>query len=315
MKKLLRLLILGAPYVISLVGVAFAISPPFSTAWDSTYESIPADTEQESLGASRIRDLKQQLRLRLSQDLSWAGDGNDGFHNKVTLLEQASDPISQLDGTAVAGILYSKNVGGISELFFKTNTGVVNQITTGGAIASSVPAGAMFYTAGSTAPAGYVLGTGQAISRTGNPNLFSAIGTIYGSGDGSTTFNVPDCRARYIAGLDPGNATGRMTAAVTGGVSASSLDDTGGEQFHVLTAAEAPILSYTSVVHDPGHSHTIPFAAAGSIGGTGSTPVAGTTNTSVALTGITVTTSANAGGGAHNLLPPTIVENCIIKAG
>lgn len=54
---------------------------------------------------------------------------------------------------------------------------------------------------GSTIPAGWLLCDGQAVSRTTYPELFSVIGTTYGSGDGSTTFNVPDLRGRVITGV------------------------------------------------------------------------------------------------------------------
>lgn len=58
--------------------------------------------------------------------------------------------------------------------------------------------------AGGTAPDGWLLCHGQAVSRTEYPALFAAIGTTYGAGDGSTTFNVPDARGEFIRGLDAG---------------------------------------------------------------------------------------------------------------
>lgn len=58
--------------------------------------------------------------------------------------------------------------------------------------------------AGSVAPSGWLLCNGQAISRTTHKPLFDVIGTIYGAGNGSTTFNVPDLRGEFIRGLDNG---------------------------------------------------------------------------------------------------------------
>ncbi len=52
--------------------------------------------------------------------------------------------------------------------------------------------------AGTTAPDGWLMCFGQAVSRTTYANLFAKIGTIYGAGDGSTTFNLPDCRGRAL---------------------------------------------------------------------------------------------------------------------
>lgn len=68
----------------------------------------------------------------------------------------------------------------------------------------SVPAGTVNYAAGNTPPAGYLKCDGAQVSRTQYPELFAAIGTIYGPGDGSNTFNLPDLRGEFIRGLDDG---------------------------------------------------------------------------------------------------------------
>ena len=70
--------------------------------------------------------------------------------------------------------------------------------------ASGVPAGTIIWTARSTAPTGYLKANGAAVSRTTYADLFAAIGTQHGAGDGSTTFNVPDLRGEFIRGLDDG---------------------------------------------------------------------------------------------------------------
>lgn len=69
---------------------------------------------------------------------------------------------------------------------------------------NAVPPGTVSAFAGSTAPTGYLMCNGQAVSRTTYSRLFAAIGTTWGSGDGSTTFNVPDARGEFIRGLDDG---------------------------------------------------------------------------------------------------------------
>lgn len=66
------------------------------------------------------------------------------------------------------------------------------------------PAGTIDFFANSTAPTGYLAASGQAVSRTQYPELFAAIGTTYGAGDGSTTFNLPDLRGEFVRGLDGG---------------------------------------------------------------------------------------------------------------
>jgi microcystin-dependent protein len=73
------------------------------------------------------------------------------------------------------------------------------------------PAGTVIQFAGSSAPAGYLKANGNAVSRTAYAALFAAIGTTYGAGDGSTTFNLPDLRGEFVRGLDDGRGvdTGR----------------------------------------------------------------------------------------------------------
>ncbi len=67
-----------------------------------------------------------------------------------------------------------------------------------------VPTGGVFYFAASTPPPGYLECDGAAISRTEYADLFAITGTTYGSGDGSTTFNLPDLRGQFIRGFDNG---------------------------------------------------------------------------------------------------------------
>lgn len=90
-----------------------------------------------------------------------------------------------------------------------TNTG-------GGAL---VPIGTILEFAGSTAPANYLMCNGQAVSRTEYAELFLVIGTTYGSGNGSTTFNVPDRRGRVGvgAGQSPESSATTYTLGHTDG--------------------------------------------------------------------------------------------------
>lgn len=76
-----------------------------------------------------------------------------------------------------------------------------------------VPPGTIIDYAGATAPVGYLLCFGQAISRTAYARLFTALGTVWGSGDGSTTFNVPDLRGIATFGKDNmgGSTAGRIS--------------------------------------------------------------------------------------------------------
>lgn len=90
---------------------------------------------------------------------------------------------------------------------------------------SGVPAGAMMSFAGGTAPEDWLLCDGSAIDRTTYAALFTAIGTSFGIGDGSTTFNLPDFRGRTSVGMDNmgGASANRITNA-----QADTLGGTGG---------------------------------------------------------------------------------------
>ncbi len=83
---------------------------------------------------------------------------------------------------------------------------------------ASTPASTVIYVAQNTAPTGYLKANGAAISRTTYADLFAAIGTTFGTGDGSTTFNVPDLRGEFIRawddarGVDSGRSFGSAQA-------------------------------------------------------------------------------------------------------
>lgn len=70
-----------------------------------------------------------------------------------------------------------------------------------------MPAGSVIHVAMNTAPNGYLKADGTAVSRTTYDKLFTAIGTTYGTGDGSTTFNLPDLRGEFIRCWDDNKGT------------------------------------------------------------------------------------------------------------
>jgi hypothetical protein len=71
-------------------------------------------------------------------------------------------------------------------------------------VQQSVPIGGGLWTYAETAPAGWIFFQGQAVSRSENPALFAVLGTRFGVGDGSTTFNLPDERGEFFRGWDNG---------------------------------------------------------------------------------------------------------------
>ena len=75
-----------------------------------------------------------------------------------------------------------------------------------------VPAGSVVAFASNTAPSGFIKANGAAISRTTYADLFSVCGTTFGSGNGSTTFNVPDLRGEFLRGWDDARAVDNARA-------------------------------------------------------------------------------------------------------
>lgn len=71
-------------------------------------------------------------------------------------------------------------------------------------IPAATPAGSVIWFAANTAPTGYLKANGANVSRSTYAALFAAIGTTFGSGDGSTTFGLPDLRGEFIRGWDDG---------------------------------------------------------------------------------------------------------------
>ncbi len=126
-----------------------------------------------------------------------------------------------------------------------------------------VPTGAVMPFAGAAAPAGWLLCYGQPVSRSTFADLFAAIGTTYGTGDGSTTFNVPDLRGRAVFGKDDmgGTAAGRITAGVSG-INGANLGAAGGDErlhahSHTGGAHTHDMAGHTHVGGAHGHPVTV----------------------------------------------------------
>ena len=141
-----------------------------------------------------------------------------------------------------------------------------------------VPAGMVMHFAGADAPSGWLACDGSAVARADYADLFSAIGTVHGAGDGSTTFNLPDLRGEFLRGLDSGRGVDADRALGSAqGEAYKSHTHTGsssntGSHTHTgsvtVNAAAAHTHAVSGTAASAGaHTHTVPFGSYISGGG------------------------------------------------
>ena len=172
------------------------------------------------------------------------------------------------------------------------------------AVSALMPTASLMPYAGTSAPTGYFLCDGSAKSRTTYSALFGIIGTTYGVGDGSTTFNIPDLRGRVIAGQDDmgGTSANRLTTAKSG-INGDNLGAFGGLEDHTLTEAEMP-----------SHTHDVTTGSgSNNQNGTPGNAPKGSNLSSPTLGQYSNGATSTGGGESHNNVQPTIILNYIIK--
>ncbi|HEV8502931.1 MAG TPA: tail fiber protein [Casimicrobiaceae bacterium] len=157
-----------------------------------------------------------------------------------------------------------------------------------------------------TVPYGWISCDGYALSRAAYPDLFAVIGTAWGAGDGSSTFNVPNLRGLTPVHTGPSGGGWLGFAQIVGEVT------------HTLTAAEMPAHNHGGTTDSAGqHHHSYVGPAAFNVaGGASAVPLAaGTAITSDDGQHSHLIYTLNAGGdGSHNNVQPSVGLNVIIKA-
>lgn len=156
--------------------------------------------------------------------------------SKYLQITNAASTYLALTGGTLTGNLTL--TGDPTTINMASNKGYVDaQIAAIPAVTDQTPAGTVIYSARSTAPTGYIKANGAAISRSTFSVLFAAIGTQYGVGDGSTTFNVPDLRGEFIRGFD---------------------DSRGIDSGRSMGSSQSEMIGpHNHTINDPGHNHEV----------------------------------------------------------
>ncbi|KAG2490207.1 hypothetical protein HYH03_011334 [Edaphochlamys debaryana] len=293
-------------------------------------------------------------RRRLTEDTSAAGSGTEGLSARGRVLTQVLQPnaaysiFCSLSSTAPANILFT-------DIFLLTSVGsafhtvLLNQpapsqletlqqnllaelarvaASSATIAARAVPVGTISAFASEAAPEDYLPCDGRAVRRADFPQLFAAIGTAFGAGDGTSTFNVPDLQGRGVIGTGCG-----------AGLTCRNLGTKLGEEKHLLTVDEMP--QHRHGIIDLGHSHqlvnffgvdgglmmsNVPLSQAEFKGGLAQGAVFSDGGTrgfarfglnyrfTTATTISSISINPTGGNVPHNVMPPSLAMSYFIKA-
>jgi microcystin-dependent protein len=314
------------------IGIGQILVPGSTTPTQGLYYSRNGAALTQAINAANATNPRVDTILAQVQDLAYAGGAKDLDKGYVpgAPTPGVTVPPTTAAAAAAAGagavpvssavLAYVLVPAAASSIVTADIANVQKQLQISGNVGGAA-SGDLKLSAAATAPPGWLPCDGSAIGRTAFPDLFTAIGTAYGPGDGSTTFNVPDFRGRTIIGAGTGS-----------GLTARSRGQAAGEESHPLISGE--LASHAHTISDSGHSHSFggfnlpvsdssfpwvgtainPSGAdiVATIGGFSGADIHNITNDAGALTGITGTNSSGS-GTAHNNMQPYGVANVFIK--
>ena len=198
--------------------------PADTTAPVEIRENFRALKEDKIVAAATAITAESADKLTNARMISLVGDATgsvnfDGSANVSIAVDVLSaDTSAQCTGNAATAtkLETARNINGVAfagsaDITLTTAAKGGNADTVDGKHASDfataeygVPVGTVAYLARQTAPTGWLKADGSVISRNQYANLFAAVGTMFGSGDGSTTFKLPDLRGEFVRGFDDG---------------------------------------------------------------------------------------------------------------
>lgn len=280
----------GAPVVFSLPDDTFRLTP------DETYpaRTLIVTTDNDGLLTTElVADLDQPYRVTLPDD-------------------------SEFEIAVPAGTATTLEALRAAYTAPPTPTATIEAIIAAAIGAATTPPGVIQAYGGASAPSGWVLCDGAAVSRTTYAALFAVLGTSYGAGNGSTTFNVPNLQSRMPFGRETGQSAN------------DTLGETGGARTVTLTAAQSGVPAHThgagtySAASGGNHSHTedepVHSGVNSANGGDWGVYSTTTGNTSTdgahthSLTGASASNSTASAASSHENLPPFVTVNFIVKA-
>ena len=294
------------------LGLATKASPTFTGN-----VGVPAGTVS-SLPIRFSSDTDTGVFTNSADDFSVVTGGTRRAHfdsNGITIRDRKALRLRDTSNSNFVAIQAPSNVSSDITLTLPSSDGNANDVLQSdgsgnlsfAALPQAVPTGSVHLMATTTAPSGYLKCNGAAVSRTTEAALFAIIGTTWGEGDGSSTFNLPDLRGEFVRGwADNGSVdSGRSFA--------SSQSDQNKQHNHTATA------SSTSNVTDPGHFHNVAYSNSDSGDGVieeSGVGFSGFEPTETATTGITVSTSTSvsvANDGGSEARPRNIAMMYVIK--